>query len=63
MIFYNKSEFIRFIDWMVECKQNNRETFDNVKRITVNASASYKGKYGDNLVYKSAKLKETFNDT
>ena len=47
-----KSEFVRFIEYMQEDKVDNWEAFDNAKRIVVNASASYSGKYEDNMVYK-----------
>ncbi len=47
-----KSEFIRFINHLVESKGDNWQSFDNCKRIIVNTSASYNGKYEDNLVYK-----------
>lgn len=47
-----KSEFIRFIEYMIEDRKDNWQAFDGAKRITVNASASYSGKYEDNLVYK-----------
>ncbi|HDR1414536.1 TPA: hypothetical protein QB226_000425 [Pasteurella multocida] len=47
-----KSEFIRFIEAMVEDKWDNWQAFNEVNRITVNTSASYNGKYEDNLVYK-----------
>ncbi|HII3778511.1 TPA: hypothetical protein ACY37S_001573, partial [Pasteurella multocida] len=47
-----KSEFIRFIEAMVEDKWDNWQAFNKVNRITVNASASYSGKYEDNLIYK-----------
>ncbi|MCQ9121257.1 hypothetical protein MUU45_001745 [Rodentibacter pneumotropicus] len=47
-----KSEFIRFIEYMQEDKVDNWQAFENATRITVNASASYSGKYEDNLVYK-----------
>ncbi|GJJ80704.1 hypothetical protein PcPA57_14240 [Pasteurella canis] len=47
-----KSEFIRFIDAMVEDKWDNWQAFNEVNRITVNVSASYSGKYEDNLIYK-----------
>ncbi|MDY0643551.1 hypothetical protein NMV90_08310 [Pasteurella multocida] len=47
-----KSEFIRFIEAMVEDKWDNWQVFNEVNRITVNASASYNGKYEDNLIYK-----------
>ncbi|SUT87531.1 Uncharacterised protein [Actinobacillus ureae] len=48
----NKSEFIQFINAMIEDKWDNWQTFHNAKRIAINASASYSGKYEDNLVYK-----------
>ena len=47
-----KSEFVRFIEYMQEDKVDNWQTFDNAQRIVVNASASYSGKYEDNMVYK-----------
>lgn len=47
-----KSEFVRFVEYMVKDKVDNRQVFENAKRITVNASASYSGQYEDNLVYK-----------
>lgn len=47
-----KSEFIRFIEWMLESKTNNYRSFENTTRISIKASTSYSGKYEDNLVYK-----------
>ena len=47
-----KSEFIRFIEYMQKDKVDNWQSFDGAKRIVVNGSASYSGKYEDNLVYK-----------
>ena len=47
-----KSEFVRFIEYMVEDKVDNWEAFYNSERIVVKASASYSGKYEDNMVYK-----------
>lgn len=47
-----KSEFVRFIEWTTENKQLNWQAFSDVSRLTVSASASYNGKYEDNLVYK-----------
>ncbi|ORC36397.1 hypothetical protein BES36_005930 [Haemophilus quentini] len=47
-----KSEFVRFIEYMQEDKIDNWQAFDNAQRIVVNASASYSGKYEDNMVYK-----------
>ncbi|HDR1420037.1 TPA: hypothetical protein QB189_001965 [Pasteurella multocida] len=47
-----KSEFIRFLDYTQEDKTDNWQTFEGYKRIIVNTSASYSGKYEDNLIYK-----------
>ncbi|KMK50812.1 hypothetical protein RO21_09695 [[Actinobacillus] muris] len=47
-----KSEFIRFIDAMIEDKWQNWAAFDSYKRITLQANVSYAGRYEDNLVYK-----------
>ncbi|STP05651.1 hypothetical protein [Haemophilus parainfluenzae] len=47
-----KSEFVRFIEYIQEDKVDNWQVFDGVKRIVVNASASYSGKYEDNMIYK-----------
>ncbi|AIZ78744.1 hypothetical protein [Actinobacillus equuli] len=47
-----KSEFIRFIDTAIEDKWNNWQAFDEYKRIVVHVSASYTGKYEDNMIYK-----------
>ncbi|OOF59281.1 hypothetical protein [Rodentibacter myodis] len=47
-----KSEFIRFIDAMIEDKWQNWQEFESYERITLQTSASYIGKYEDNLVYK-----------
>lgn len=47
-----KSEFVRFIEYMVDDKVHNWQNFDNAQRIVVNTSASYSGKYEDNMVYK-----------
>lgn len=47
-----KSEFIRFIDYLVEDKVKNWQSFEHAKRIAINTSTSYSGKYEDNLVYK-----------
>lgn len=48
-----KSEFVRFIDWLVATKGDNWKSFVDYKRIIVQTSTSYSGKYEDNLVYKS----------
>lgn len=38
--------------YMQQDKIDNWQAFDNAQRIVVNASASYSGKYEDNMVYK-----------
>ncbi|MBR0574662.1 MULTISPECIES: hypothetical protein [Pasteurellaceae] len=47
-----KSEFIRFIDYIIESKFDNYESFKHSKRIKVQTTASYTIQYEDNLVYK-----------
>ncbi|HDR1252678.1 TPA: hypothetical protein QB269_000897 [Pasteurella multocida] len=47
-----KSEFIRFLDYTQEDRVDNWRAFEGYKRVIVNASASYSGKYEDNLIYK-----------
>lgn len=47
-----KSEFIRFVDFMVSEKGGNRQAFDGAKRIVVKAKLNYQAEYEDNLVYK-----------
>ena len=47
-----KSEFIRFVNYMLEDKVDNWQAFENAKRITVNAKLNYQVAYEDNLVYK-----------
>ncbi|WP_208119399.1 DNA adenine methylase [Spirabiliibacterium pneumoniae] len=47
-----KSEFIRFIGWLVESKSHNWQAFEQAQRIIVKTSTSYSGKYEDNLVYR-----------
>ena len=47
-----KSEFIRFVNYMLENKVDNWQAFENAKRITVNAKLNYQVAYEDNLVYK-----------
>ena len=47
-----KSEFVRFVDAMIEDKWDNWQAFDNYERIVVKASTSYSGKYEDNMVFK-----------
>ncbi|MDA3978176.1 hypothetical protein [Gallibacterium sp. AGMB14963] len=48
-----KSEFVRFVDWLIATKGDNWQSFIDYKRIIVQTSTSYSGKYEDNLVYKS----------
>ncbi|MFC1099858.1 hypothetical protein ACFGZZ_07520, partial [Pasteurella multocida] len=47
-----KSEFVRFVDFMLETKTHNWKSFTDYKKISINTSTSYSGKYEDNLVYK-----------
>lgn len=47
-----KSEFIRFIDFMVEDKKGNWQAFDGVKRVTITTGVNRNAQYEDNLVYK-----------
>ncbi|GAB1661260.1 TPA: hypothetical protein ACU207_002386 [Mannheimia haemolytica] len=47
-----KSEFVRFVDFMVSEKKDNWQTFENAKWIKVKASLNYQSTYEDNLVYK-----------
>lgn len=47
-----KSEFIRFIEFIVEEKKDNWQAFENAQRITLQAGVNYQVNYEDNLVYK-----------
>lgn len=47
-----KSEFLRFVEYLVQSKANNWQSFEKVEIITLQTSTSYSGKYEDNLVYK-----------
>lgn len=47
-----KSEFVRFVDYLVQDKVDNWQVFDGAKRIKVQTSTSYSGKYEDNLLFK-----------
>ena len=47
-----KSEFIRYLDYMQECKTDNWQAFDGYERIVVKASTSKDGAYEDNMIYK-----------
>ncbi|MCR1837493.1 MULTISPECIES: hypothetical protein [Rodentibacter] len=46
-----KSEFIRFIDAMIDDKWDNWQVFEGYQRITLQTNASYSGRYEDNMVY------------
>ena len=48
-----KSEFVRFVDWLITTKGDNWQSFVDYHRIVVQTSTSYSGKYEDNLIYKS----------
>ncbi|MGY6773630.1 DNA adenine methylase [Gallibacterium sp. ZY190522] len=48
-----KSEFVRFVDWLIATKGDNWQSFIDYQRIAVQTSANYSGKYEDNLIYKS----------
>lgn len=47
-----KSEFVRFMEAMIEDKWQNWQAFEGAERITVNAALNYQVKYEDNLVFK-----------
>lgn len=47
-----KSEFIRFIDAMIDDKWDNWQVFEDYQRITLQTNANYNGRYEDNMVYK-----------
>lgn len=47
-----KSEFIRFIDAMIEDKWDNYQAFEQYNKLAINTSTSYAGKYEDNMVFK-----------
>ena len=47
-----KSEFVRFLNWLIENKGQNWEEFVDTKKITVKAIANYCVKYEDNLIFK-----------
>ncbi|WP_207219566.1 hypothetical protein [Avibacterium paragallinarum] len=47
-----KSEFVRFIEYMVQAKKDNWKTFDKAERVTIKAALNYQVQYEDNLVYK-----------
>lgn len=48
-----KSEFVRFVDWLIATKGDNWQSFIDYKRIIVQTSTSYSGKYEDNLIYRA----------
>lgn len=47
-----KSEFVRFIEYLVQAKKDNWQAFDNAERVTIKAALNYQVQYEDNLVYK-----------
>lgn len=47
-----KSEFVRFIEFMIDERKDNWQAFEGAKRIAVQAGLNYQVKYEDNLVYK-----------
>lgn len=47
-----KSEFIRFIDYLVENQLDNYESFVRIKKIVTNVHLNHQTVYEDNLVYK-----------
>lgn len=47
-----KSEFIRYIEFMLETKSDNWQTFEDCERVIVNASCGKDRKYEDNMIYK-----------
>lgn len=47
-----KSEFVRFVDWLVVTKGDNWESFVGYQRMVVQASTRHCGKYEDNLIFK-----------
>lgn len=48
----SKSEFVRFIDFILENSILNHQAFDNHQRISINTAISHCGLYEDNMVYK-----------
>ncbi|MFQ1015452.1 hypothetical protein [Avibacterium paragallinarum] len=47
-----KSEFVRFIAYMVQAKKDNWQAFDGAERIVLQTSLNYQVSYEDNLVFK-----------
>ncbi|MFQ1022809.1 hypothetical protein ACIWO4_05815 [Avibacterium paragallinarum] len=47
-----KSEFVRFIAYMVQAKKDNWQAFDGADRIVLQTSLNYQVSYEDNLVFK-----------
>lgn len=47
-----KSELVRFIDYVIERKSDNWQTFDGAQRIAINATLNHNNGYEDNLIYK-----------
>lgn len=47
-----KSEFVRFIAYMVQAKKDNWQAFDGAERIVLQTSLNYQVSYEDDLVFK-----------
>ena len=47
-----KSELVRFIDYVIERKSDNWQTFDGAQRIAIKATLNHNNGYEDNLIYK-----------
>ncbi|UXN35520.1 hypothetical protein N8E86_04790 [Avibacterium paragallinarum] len=47
-----KSEFVRFIAYMVQAKKDNWQAFDGTERIVLQTSLNYQVSYENNLVFK-----------
>lgn len=47
-----KSEFLRFIDYLVQNKKDNWQVFGGTHRISINAVVTHARRYEDNMIYK-----------
>ncbi|UOP06501.2 hypothetical protein [Alysiella crassa] len=47
-----RSEFVDYLDWVIESKQNGWERLSNYQKISLQTSLNYSAKYEDNLVFK-----------
>lgn len=47
-----KSEFIRYLEYLIEIKGVNWKSFEGYERIAINAGLNFQVSYEDNLVYK-----------